>query len=161
MDQHTELKLRISALINGNSPEVAADLIAKMFIPYRKEIEDLSAARREVGETLLRNGYPWRTGSEAEYVGRAIDDLKEKANKIPTVVITIEDGHAEIRGASAPVCVVHADMDRDGETLTGDEIDAILVGNVYEGGPIEMETAIAEAREGLERYLPLDARPGL
>lgn len=161
MDEQMELKRKFAEIIRGNSPDTAAEKIVAALMPFREEIEELSQARRDVGETLLKHGYAWRTGSEAEYVGRALDDLKQKAAEFPTIVLTIEDGRAEVRGASAPVRVIHADMDRDGETLTGDEIDAIIAGSVYEGGPIEVETAIAEAREGLERYLPDGAKPGV
>jgi len=161
VDEQMELKRKFAEIIRGNSPDTAAEKIVAALMPFREEIEELSQARRDVGETLLRHGFAWRTGSEAEYVGKAISILKEEAAKVPTVVLTIEDGRAEIRATSGPVQVVHADMDREGETLTGDEIESILAGSLYNGSPQQVNKAVDEAREGLERYLPSDARPGM
>jgi hypothetical protein len=70
----------------------------------------------------------------------------------PTVVLTVSGGHAEITAVSAPVHVITADLDREGEMLSDNEIDSLLEGSLYTGSTDEVLKAAAFAREGLERY---------
>lgn len=72
--------------------------------------------------------------------------------KTPTVFFSVHSGMGEVRAVDGTVNVYHVDLDREGDSLTDDGIEGILVPFEMTGTAGDVEAAIAEAREVLEGF---------
>lgn len=116
--------------------------------PARERLADFA---RQIEETLAAGKMP----NTNFFFGSLINAIREDALP-PTVVVTVEDGMAEVTAVSMPVQVVIADMDRE-EPISAEAVDAVLEGDLHTGSVAEVERAIASAREGLSRFLDDEA----
>ncbi len=118
--------------------------------PPRERLADFA---KQIEQTLAQGKMP----NTNFFFASLINAIREN-DATPTVVLTVEDGMAEVTGTSGPVRVVIADMDRN-EDVEAETIDTILEGVVHEGSPADMEKALQSAREGLDRFKAEDPAP--
>lgn len=85
-----------------------------------------------------------------------VDVRVGKSAPVPKVVLIVDDGRAEVK-VDGVIELVHADCDREGDTVTAEQIDTILEFETVSGGADEVRKAIADARANLERYVDQDA----
>ncbi|AOG03435.1 hypothetical protein [Bosea sp. RAC05] len=111
--------------------------------PPRERLADFA---KQIEQTLAQGKMP----NTNFFFASLINAIREN-EAAPTVVLTVENGMAEVTGTSGPVRVVIADMDRN-EDIEPDTIDAILDGIVHEGSASELSKALQSAREGLDRF---------
>lgn len=77
-------------------------------------------------------------------------------NKAPRVVVTVSNGVADIEIAGGPVSLIHADLDREGEVLSADDVDAIMAPEFHADGtcdPSRLDEILEQNRNQLMRYV--------
>jgi len=123
----------------------------------QREAAELLEQINEIRSALKMEGTIGDYPSAYRRILGEIKDIAAKAlgtedEKIPSVLFTVSGGVGEIMAVDGTVKVFHVDLDREGEVLTDEQIDAILSPETLTGTPDEFSAEIETCREALEMF---------
>jgi len=142
------------AFENGTSLHMKDNWIERREDP-RDALQIAESMAVQIKEMLFQGKTPTDSFFLASLIG-AISKAGEDRRTGPTVVIEVENGIVRVAGASGPVNIAIVDHDKEGASLSPDDIDFIVQPAPYSGSAIEVEKALQESRKGLERFLEND-----